>query len=167
MSEQPSFPVNILFHGIGTPRRELEPGEDAYWVGRDQFEALLAAKRAVIFPGTTIALFARVIVDLDFEGVYVTGAGIANMSLGVLDVGLVSRRKGSPKRVLARCCVPMPRYRQRSRRSAMSSVRSSKTGRSTKCASALPRSTSASARLTSIATARSRRATAADEGLHP
>ena len=40
-------------------------------------------------PGTPNALFARVIEDLGFEGVYVTGAGIANMSLGVPDIGLV------------------------------------------------------------------------------
>ena len=41
MSEHPSFAVNILFHGIGEPQRDLEPGEDRYWVGRDQFGALL------------------------------------------------------------------------------------------------------------------------------
>src|SRR3954471_20636517 len=55
-----------------------------------RFKALLAAKRAVILPGTPNALFARVIEDLGFEGVYVTGAGIANMSLGVPDIGLVT-----------------------------------------------------------------------------
>lgn len=33
--------VNICFHGIGTPRRELEPDEDAYWVGSAQFLSLL------------------------------------------------------------------------------------------------------------------------------
>ena len=33
--------VNILFHGIGEPQRELEPGEDHYWVTRDRFEAIL------------------------------------------------------------------------------------------------------------------------------
>src|SRR3954454_448002 len=55
-----------------------------------QLKALLAAKRAVILPGTPNALFARVIEDLGFEGVYVTGAGIANMSLGVPDIGLVT-----------------------------------------------------------------------------
>jgi peptidoglycan/xylan/chitin deacetylase (PgdA/CDA1 family) len=32
---------NICFHGIGTPRRELEPGEDAYWISRDGFLRLL------------------------------------------------------------------------------------------------------------------------------
>ena len=55
-----------------------------------RFKALLAARRAVILPGTPNALFARVIEDLGFEGVYVTGAGIANMSLGVPDIGLVT-----------------------------------------------------------------------------
>ncbi|HEX6872231.1 MAG TPA: polysaccharide deacetylase family protein [Micromonosporaceae bacterium] len=34
--------IHMLFHGIGTPRRELEPGEDRYWVGVDQFQELLA-----------------------------------------------------------------------------------------------------------------------------
>jgi peptidoglycan/xylan/chitin deacetylase (PgdA/CDA1 family) len=33
--------VNICFHGIGTPGRDLEPGEDQYWVSVDQFCALL------------------------------------------------------------------------------------------------------------------------------
>jgi 2-methylisocitrate lyase-like PEP mutase family enzyme len=55
-----------------------------------RFKALLAARRAVILPGTPNALFARVIEDLGFEGVYITGAGIANMSLGVPDIGLVT-----------------------------------------------------------------------------
>ena len=27
--------LNICFHGIGVPRRELEPGEDAYWIDAD------------------------------------------------------------------------------------------------------------------------------------
>jgi 2-methylisocitrate lyase-like PEP mutase family enzyme len=55
-----------------------------------QLKALLATRRAVILPGTPNALFARVIEDLGFEAVYVTGAGIANMSLGVPDIGLVT-----------------------------------------------------------------------------
>ena len=55
-----------------------------------RLKALLSAKRAAIIPGTPNALFARVIEDLGYEAVYVTGAGIANMSLGVPDVGLVT-----------------------------------------------------------------------------
>lgn len=33
--------LNICFHGIGTPARELEPGEDRYWVTKDQFHEIL------------------------------------------------------------------------------------------------------------------------------
>jgi peptidoglycan/xylan/chitin deacetylase (PgdA/CDA1 family) len=33
--------VNICFHGVGAPARELEPGEQAYWIGRAQFEDIL------------------------------------------------------------------------------------------------------------------------------
>jgi peptidoglycan/xylan/chitin deacetylase (PgdA/CDA1 family) len=32
---------NICFHGVGTPQRELEPGEHVYWVGTDQFLSIL------------------------------------------------------------------------------------------------------------------------------
>jgi 2-methylisocitrate lyase-like PEP mutase family enzyme len=35
-------------------------------------------------------LFARVVEDLGFEAVYITGAGIANMRLGVPDIGLTT-----------------------------------------------------------------------------
>ncbi len=49
-----------------------------------------AARSAAILPGTPNALFARVIAAHGFEAVYVTGAGIANMSLGVPDIGLVT-----------------------------------------------------------------------------
>ena len=33
--------LNVIFHGIGTPARELEPGEDGYWITASQFEAIL------------------------------------------------------------------------------------------------------------------------------
>lgn len=33
--------LGLLFHGIGTPGRELESGEAPYWVTLDQFEATL------------------------------------------------------------------------------------------------------------------------------
>lgn len=33
--------VNVCFHGIGTPRRELEPGEERYWVDPDEFLRIL------------------------------------------------------------------------------------------------------------------------------
>lgn len=33
--------VNVCFHGIGAPHRELEAGEDAYWVSHDVFRGVL------------------------------------------------------------------------------------------------------------------------------
>ena len=47
-------------------------------------------RQAVTVPGAPNALFARLIEDLGFEVVYVTGAGIANMQLGVPDLGLTT-----------------------------------------------------------------------------
>ena len=33
--------VNLCFHGIGTPERELEPGEEDYWISQETFLAVL------------------------------------------------------------------------------------------------------------------------------
>lgn len=43
----------ICFHGIGTPDRTLEPGEDRYWVAIDEFLAMLDAIAAA--PGVRIS----------------------------------------------------------------------------------------------------------------
>jgi 2-methylisocitrate lyase-like PEP mutase family enzyme len=51
---------------------------------------LLARRAAITVPGAPNALFARVIEDLGFEAVYVTGAGVANMLLGAPDIGLTT-----------------------------------------------------------------------------
>jgi 2-methylisocitrate lyase-like PEP mutase family enzyme len=51
---------------------------------------IVARRAAVQAPGTANGLFARVIEDLGFEVVYVTGAGIANMHLGAPDIGLTT-----------------------------------------------------------------------------
>jgi peptidoglycan/xylan/chitin deacetylase (PgdA/CDA1 family) len=37
----PESVINICFHGIGTPARELEPGESRYWIGVDTFHRVL------------------------------------------------------------------------------------------------------------------------------
>jgi 2-methylisocitrate lyase-like PEP mutase family enzyme len=51
---------------------------------------LLARRVAVTVPGVANALLARVVEDIGFEAVYVTGAGVANMLLGVPDLGLTT-----------------------------------------------------------------------------
>lgn len=55
-----------------------------------KLKQIVARRAAVQAPGTANALFARVIEDLGFEVVYVTGAGIANMHLGAPDIGLTT-----------------------------------------------------------------------------
>jgi 2-methylisocitrate lyase-like PEP mutase family enzyme len=50
----------------------------------------MARRAAVIVPGAANAMFARIIEDVGFEAVYVTGAGIANMRLGAPDIGLTT-----------------------------------------------------------------------------
>jgi 2-methylisocitrate lyase-like PEP mutase family enzyme len=54
------------------------------------FRALLKPGAAVVLPGVSNALAARVVADLGFPGAYVTGAGIANTFLGIPDNGLVT-----------------------------------------------------------------------------
>jgi 2-methylisocitrate lyase-like PEP mutase family enzyme len=51
---------------------------------------ILDGRRATLVPGAPNALFARIIEDLGFEAIYVTGAGIANMQLGAPDIGLTT-----------------------------------------------------------------------------
>src|SRR6185312_11876791 len=33
--------VNVTFHGIGQPSRDLQPGEDAVWINLPEFESIL------------------------------------------------------------------------------------------------------------------------------
>lgn len=55
-----------------------------------KLKGIMTRREAVTVPGAANAMFARVIEELDFEAIYVTGAGIANMSLGVPDIGLTT-----------------------------------------------------------------------------
>jgi 2-methylisocitrate lyase-like PEP mutase family enzyme len=55
-----------------------------------RLKSILARRGAALMPGAANALFARVVEDLGFEACYVTGAGIANMHLGVPDIGLTT-----------------------------------------------------------------------------
>jgi len=55
-----------------------------------RLRALIARKKALLLPGAANALAARVIEDLGFEAVYVTGAGVTNTFLGMPDIGLLT-----------------------------------------------------------------------------
>jgi 2-methylisocitrate lyase-like PEP mutase family enzyme len=69
------------------------------WAEKDQkmtldtdndLRRMLAPGAALLLPGVSNALAARVVADLGFAAAYVTGAGIANSFLGIPDNGLVT-----------------------------------------------------------------------------
>jgi 2-methylisocitrate lyase-like PEP mutase family enzyme len=57
---------------------------------RRQLRDMLRPGAALLLPGVSNALAARVVADLGFPAAYVTGAGIANTYLGIPDNGLVT-----------------------------------------------------------------------------
>jgi len=56
---------------------------------RKTLRTLVEARRGALVPGAFNALSARVIEDLGFEAIYVTGAGVTNMNLGLPDQGFM------------------------------------------------------------------------------
>jgi len=56
---------------------------------RKKLRALVEARRGVLVPGAFNALSARVVEDLGFEAIYVTGAGVTNMWFGMPDQGFM------------------------------------------------------------------------------
>lgn len=52
-------------------------------------KSLISARGGILVPGAFNALSARVIADLGFEAIYVTGAGVTNMQLGLPDMGFM------------------------------------------------------------------------------
>lgn len=56
---------------------------------RQQLKQLVEARRGLIVPGAFNALSAKVIEDLGFQAIYVTGAGVTNMWFGMPDQGFM------------------------------------------------------------------------------
>jgi 2-methylisocitrate lyase-like PEP mutase family enzyme len=59
-------------------------------VSRRDIRNMLRPGAALLLPGVSNALAARIVADEGFEAAYVTGAGIANTFFGVPDIGLVT-----------------------------------------------------------------------------
>ena len=57
---------------------------------RISLATMIEPGNALLVPGAANALTARIIEDLGFEALYVTGAGVANTYLGAPDLGLVT-----------------------------------------------------------------------------
>ncbi|HSV52823.1 MAG TPA: isocitrate lyase/PEP mutase family protein [Burkholderiaceae bacterium] len=70
--------------------------------------ALAEARRGLLVPGAFNALSARVIADLGFEAIYVTGAGVTNMSLGLPDQGFMGLAEIADHTARIRDAVELP-----------------------------------------------------------
>ena len=70
--------------------------------------AQLAERRALIVPGAANALAARVIEDLGFEAVYLTGAGVSNTWLGMPDLGFTGLAEVVAHTIAIRQAVSLP-----------------------------------------------------------
>ena len=70
--------------------------------------AKLEERRGLLVPGAANALAARVIEDLGFEAVYVTGAGVTNTLWGLPDLGFVSLTEIAQHTATIREAVELP-----------------------------------------------------------
>jgi len=75
---------------------------------RDSIAACIKARRAIVVPGAANALSARVISDLGFEAVYVTGAGVTNMDLALPDLGFLGLAQLAERTTAIRDAVTLP-----------------------------------------------------------
>lgn len=73
-----------------------------------QLKALANARRGVLVPGAFNALSARVIEDLGFEAIYVTGAGVTNMWFGLPDQGFMGLAEMAEHTARIRDAVNLP-----------------------------------------------------------
>ena len=75
---------------------------------RKTLRSLAEARRGVLVPGAFNALSARVIADLGFEAIYVTGAGVTNMWFGMPDQGFMGLHEIADHTARIRDAVGLP-----------------------------------------------------------
>jgi 2-methylisocitrate lyase-like PEP mutase family enzyme len=75
---------------------------------RKQLKALAEARRGVLVPGAFNALSAKVIEDLGFEALYITGAGVTNMWFGMPDQGFMGLHEIADHTARIRDAVSLP-----------------------------------------------------------
>jgi len=69
---------------------------------------MLRAEKGIILPGAPNALAARIIADLGFKAVYLTGAGLTNMHLGLPDLGFIDLSQVTDNVMAIRCVIDLP-----------------------------------------------------------
>jgi len=77
-------------------------------VRRAAFRAKVEERRGLLVPGAFNAMSARIIEDAGFEALYLTGAGVTNMSLGLPDLGFVGLHEMSEHTARVRDAVELP-----------------------------------------------------------
>jgi len=75
---------------------------------KQQLRKLAEARRGVLVPGAFNALSAKVIEDLGFEAIYVTGAGVTNMWFGMPDQGFMGLAEIAEHTARIRDAVELP-----------------------------------------------------------
>jgi 2-methylisocitrate lyase-like PEP mutase family enzyme len=75
---------------------------------RKTLKALAEARRGVLVPGAFNALSAKVIEDLGFEAIYITGAGVTNMWFGMPDQGFMGLAEIADHTARIRDAVSLP-----------------------------------------------------------
>ena len=75
---------------------------------RKTLRTLVEARRGVLVPGAFNALSAKVIEDLGYEAIYVTGAGVTNMWFGMPDQGFMGLHEIADHTARIRDAVGLP-----------------------------------------------------------
>ena len=75
---------------------------------RKQLKSLAEARRGLIVPGAFNALSAKVVEDLGFKAIYVTGAGVTNMWFGMPDQGFMGLHEIADHAARIRDAVDLP-----------------------------------------------------------
>ncbi len=75
---------------------------------RKQLKQLVEARNGLLVPGAFNALSARVIADLGFQAIYVTGAGVTNMWFGMPDQGFMGLHEIAEHTARIRDAVDVP-----------------------------------------------------------
>lgn len=75
---------------------------------RTQLQQLVAARNGLIVPGAFNALSARVIADLGYQALYITGAGVTNMWFGMPDQGFMGLHEIAEHTARIRDAVELP-----------------------------------------------------------
>ena len=75
---------------------------------RQQLKQLVEARNGLLVPGAFNALSAKVVADLGFQAIYVTGAGVTNMWFGMPDQGFMGLHEMAEHTARIRDAVQVP-----------------------------------------------------------